>query len=55
MQKHSSLIKRLEKQTGTKARKIVVWCTGDGKPSETDPDTGERRILVEYPAMFRAI
>ena len=53
--KHSAILKRLEKQSGTNARKIVIWYTGDVKPSETDPDTGERRILVEYPAMFRAI
>lgn len=48
-------LQELETEANNTAPEILVWYSDEEKPPEVDPETGRRRILVEYDPIFRGL
>lgn len=58
--KHKAEVDALKKRMNQNERtadtpEILIYYSDEDRPPETDPETGRRRMLVEYDAAFRGL
>ena len=55
MKTKESRLRELEEREKPGAPQILIYYSDEDRPPETDPETGRRRMLVEYDAAFRGL